>query len=142
MISLTRRIILNGFQGRLSKKVGNRRKDFPKFVIPTGTQGEFPQRNGKPVPVRSHAIVTTSQFEKDVKLARKRRKDTKKLEEVVGLLADHQPLPPRLRDLALSGEWSHYRDCHIEPNWILIYRVNKEAEESQLVRTGTHADLF
>jgi hypothetical protein len=54
MISLTRRIILNGFQRRLSKKIGNRRKDFPKFVIPTGTQGEFPQRNEKPVPVRSH----------------------------------------------------------------------------------------
>jgi mRNA interferase YafQ len=88
------------------------------------------------------SIVTTSQFEKDMKLARKRRKDLKKLEAVVGLLADEQPLPARLRDHALSGVWSHYRDCHIEPNWVLIYRVNKEAEELHLVRTGTHADLF
>ena len=66
----------------------------------------------------------------------------RKLEAVVGLLADQQELPPRLRDHALSGEWSKYRDCHIEPDWILIYQVDEEELELRLVRTGTHADLF
>ena len=88
------------------------------------------------------AIRTTTQFEKDAKLARKRRKDIRKLEAVVGLLADQQELPPRLRDRAFSGEWSVYRDCQIEPDWVLIYEVDEKTQELRLVRTGTHADSF
>ena len=88
------------------------------------------------------ALRTTTPFEKDAKLARKRRKDIRKLEAMVGRLADQQELPPQLRDRALSGEWSEYRDCHIEPDWVLIYQVDEKTQELRLVRTGTYADLF
>lgn len=87
-----------------------------------------------PTPVRS------GQFRRDVKRAEKRGKDLRKLREMLGLLVDGAELPGRHRDHALKGEWSGYRDAHIEPDWLIIYRVT--GEELQLVRTGTHADLF
>jgi len=63
-----------------------------------------------------------------------------KLREIILLLVDGNALPPRFRDHPLGGEWRHYRDCHIEPDRLLIYRV--EGDDLHLVRTGTHADLF
>ncbi len=88
------------------------------------------------------AIVRSSQFQRDIKKAIRRGKDLAKLEAVVTLLADEQPLPPRCRDHPLSGSWSHYHDCHIEPDWLLIYRTDKKKQELYLARTGTHSDLF
>ena len=84
--------------------------------------------------------VSGAQFKRDVKLAEKRSKDMTKLRELVLLLAEGKPLPPRYRDHALSGEWRHFRDSHIEPDWLLLYKV--EGNDLYLVRTGTHADLF
>jgi mRNA interferase YafQ len=81
-----------------------------------------------------------AQFRRDVKLAEKRGKDMAKLREVIVLLAGGEALPPRYRDHPLGGEWKHYRDCHIEPDWLLIYRI--EAADLYLVRTGSHSDLF
>ncbi|HTV81913.1 MAG TPA: type II toxin-antitoxin system YafQ family toxin [Acidobacteriaceae bacterium] len=81
-----------------------------------------------------------AQFRRDVKLAEKRGKDMAKLREVIVLLARGEALPPRYRDHPLGGEWKHYRDCHIEPDWLLIYRI--EAADLYLVRTGSHSDLF
>ena len=63
-----------------------------------------------------------------------------KLREALTLLASRADLPERYRDHALQGGWKGYRDLHIEPDWLLVYRVT--AEEVQLARTGTHADLF
>ena len=85
-------------------------------------------------------VRTTAQFERDVKRALRRGKDGNKLAEVIALLIADQPLPPKVRDHPLKGEWAHHRDCHIEPDWILIYEV--ESTLVTLVRTGTHADLF
>ena len=82
----------------------------------------------------------TGQFRKDVKLAEKRGKDMAKLRHVLRLLIDVEILPARLRDHSLKGEWSGWRDLHIEPDWLLLYRVVED--ELQLARTGTHADLF
>ena len=63
-----------------------------------------------------------------------------KLREVIRLLAEGGPLPMRYHDHPLAGDWRSYRDCHIEPDWLLIYKV--EGDNLFLARTGTHADLF
>ena len=70
----------------------------------------------------------------------RRGKDMSKLRTVIQLILQGEPLPERLRDHALSGDWSHHRDCHIEPDGLLIYRV--VGEEVRFERTGTHSDLF
>lgn len=85
-------------------------------------------------------IERTSQFQKDVKLMRRRGKDMQKLRDVISRLLVGEPLPPRFRDHPLQGRWRNYRDCHIESDWLLIYR--QERDILTLVRTGTHADLF
>jgi len=85
-------------------------------------------------------IVQASRFKKDVKLAQKRGKDMGKLKAVLSLLIEQSPLPALYRDHALSGDWKGFRDLHIEPDWLLLYRI--EGEELQLARTGTHSDLF
>ena len=85
-------------------------------------------------------LIRGAQFRRDVKLAQRRGKDLSKLRELILLLAEGQPLPPRYKDHLLAGDWKHFRDCHIEPDWLLIYRV--EGDDLYLVRTGTHSDLF
>ena len=82
----------------------------------------------------------SGQFRRDVKRAEKRGKDMAKLREVILLLVEGDPLPARYKDHPLSGEWSHHRECHIEPDWLLIYKV--DGNDLYLVRTGTHSDLF
>ena len=86
------------------------------------------------------AIFQTSQFKKDFKRIKKQGKDLRKLKEVVSAIANSEELDERHRDHALSGNWSGSRDCHIEPDWILIYRV--DGEFLFLERTGSHSDLF
>jgi mRNA interferase YafQ len=84
--------------------------------------------------------VRGAQFRRDVKLAQKRGKDMAKLREAILLLMEGRPLPPRYRDHPLGGDWKNYPDCHIEPDWLLIYKI--EGNDLYLVRTGTHSDLF
>lgn len=86
------------------------------------------------------ALVPSTRFRKDVKRAEKRGKDMAKLRAVLTLLAQEQPLPVEYKDHALRGDWIGFRDLHIEPDWLLLYRV--ENDEVQLARTGTHSDLF
>ncbi|MBI3987120.1 MAG: type II toxin-antitoxin system YafQ family toxin [Lentisphaerae bacterium] len=85
-------------------------------------------------------LSQTTQFLRDVKRMRKRGKDLGKLREVVRLLAAGSPLEPKLRDHPLLGPWQPSRDCHIEPDWILIYTADETS--LRLERTGTHSDLF
>jgi mRNA interferase YafQ len=75
-----------------------------------------------------------------VRLAQKRGKDMAKLREAILLLIEGSPLPPRYKEHPLGGEWKHFRDCHIEPDWLLIYKI--DGDDLHLVRTGTHSDLF
>ena len=86
------------------------------------------------------ALVPSTRFRKDVKRAEKRGKDMAKLRAVLNLLAQEQPLPVEYKDHALRGDWIGFRDLHIEPDWLLLYRI--ENDEVQLARTGTHSDLF
>ena len=85
-------------------------------------------------------VSQTTQFARDLKRMRKRGKELPKLMDVVRLLATGTPLPPKFRDHPLAGPWQESRDCHIEPDWLLIYTANSET--LRLERTGTHADLF
>lgn len=84
--------------------------------------------------------VQSTQFKKDVKKARKRGKDFDKLKVLISLLIHQTPLPEAHQNHPLRGNWKGYRDARIEPDWLLLYRVNDD--ELQLARTGTHADLF
>ena len=90
----------------------------------------------------SYEIVRTTQFRKDVKRMVSRGKDDKKLEEVLRVLADGGTLPPEKRDHALTGNYAGFRECHIEPDWLLIYKLFESVLVLELSRTGTHSDLF
>jgi mRNA interferase YafQ len=85
-------------------------------------------------------IRPTSAFERDVRRALKRGKDLDKLDAVVSTLQAGRPLAARCRAHPLRGSWAGHWDCHVEPDWVLLYKVTAEA--LVLVRTGTHADLF
>ncbi len=82
----------------------------------------------------------TRQFERDLRLMQRRGKDIAKLRSVMTLLMEEQPLPERLRDHTLVGNWIGRRECHIEPDWLLIYKLLDD--EIIFERTGRHADLF
>jgi mRNA interferase YafQ len=84
--------------------------------------------------------VPGAQFRRDVKLAKKRGKGMAKLREAILLPIEGDPLPPRYKDHPLAGDWKHFRDCHLEPDWLLIYKI--VGEDLHLVRTGTHSGLF
>lgn len=89
-----------------------------------------------------YTVKVTSQFKKDYKLALKRRLDLSRLESVIASLAMGEPLPPENRDHSLSGTWAGHRECHILPDWLLIYRIEANILVLTLARTGTHSDLF
>lgn len=87
-------------------------------------------------------IAFTSTFKKDIKLAKKRKKNLDALFEVIETLAKGETLPERNRDHALSGNWRGTRECHVEPDWLLIYEKNDDALVLSCIRTGSHSDLF
>lgn len=89
-------------------------------------------------------IVFSGQYKKDLKLARKRNLPEDELNEVIFNLANDIPLPREKKDHILSGKLSGLRECHIQPDWLLIYGKEDEDEIHilNLVRTGTHSDLF
>ena len=89
-----------------------------------------------------YTVKFTTVFRKDYKKAKKRRLPLEKLKEVVDLLAIGQPLPERNRDHALTGDWVGHRECHIQPDWLLIYRVEEDVLVLTMTRTGTHSELF
>lgn len=86
------------------------------------------------------SIERTSRFKRDVKRISKRGKDSSKLKKVILLLVNKIKLPERFRDHCLSGRYEGTRECHIEPDWLLIYTIVGSC--LRLERTGTHADLF
>ncbi len=85
-------------------------------------------------------LIYTGQFKRDVKQAQKRGKDMEKLRIAIGHLVSGDALPIAYRDHALKGDWKPRRDLHIEPDWLLIYRIDEDSV--RLERTGTHSDLF
>lgn len=87
-------------------------------------------------------IVPSNKFKKDLKLAVKRGYDIKLLENLVNRLANEEPLDPKYKDHTLSGDYSGFRECHITPDWLLVYQVINDELVLFLSRTGTHSDLF
>lgn len=83
-----------------------------------------------------------TKFKRDLKLVKKRGYDPEKLKKVIQMLANEEPLPPKYRDHSLSGNYSDFRECHIQPDWLLIYRIEADMLTLALSRTGTHSDLF
>ena len=87
-------------------------------------------------------IILTSQFKKDYKMAIKRNLPIEKLDTLIDLLASDDILPEQYKDHALSGNWYGFRECHILPNWLLIYRITSNNLILTLSRTGSHSDVF
>jgi len=87
-------------------------------------------------------IVLSTRFKKDLKLAKKRGLNLDLMDEVVSTLASQQPLEEKHHDHPLSGYYEGFRECHILPDWLLIYRIDDEELFLFLSRTGTHSDLF
>jgi mRNA interferase YafQ len=88
----------------------------------------------------TRAPIYTRQFEKDIRRVRKRGKNLEKLKPVLALVIDGQSLPTNYRDHPLRGNYVGRRECHIEPDWLLIYTLRTDAVIFE--RTGSHADLF
>lgn len=88
------------------------------------------------------SIQFTNQFKKDLKLAKKQGKDLDKLFEVINILANGEKLDTKFKDNDLSGSYKETRECHIEPDWLLIYEIDNNALILMLYRLGTHSELF
>ena len=90
----------------------------------------------------SKQVTWTNQFKKDYKLAMKRGLPIGELDNVIRMLAESDSLPEKYKDHELSGNWKGFRECHVQPNWLLIYYIYDNNLILSLVRTGTHSDLF
>lgn len=89
-----------------------------------------------------YEIVMSSRFRKDYKLVKKRGYDLSLLKKAIDILASGEVLPKQYLDHSLTGEYKDYRECHILPDWLLIYRIHESTLILSLTRTGTHSDLF
>lgn len=87
-------------------------------------------------------IIWTSQFKKDYKKAMKRHLNIDLLDEIIRRLSSGESLPERNKDHALAGNWNGYRECHVQPDWLLIYKIEHDILVLTLSRTGSHSDLL
>lgn len=87
-------------------------------------------------------IRLTKNFKKDLKRIRRRGYDFSKMNAVVDILERGEKLPPKYDDHALTGKYTGYRECHITPDWLLIYQIQNDVLVLVLTHTGTHSDLF
>ncbi len=92
--------------------------------------------------MKQYIIKHTTQFKKDYKLAMRRGLDIQLLDDVIRKLASGETLDEKYRDHALTGKWSGHRECHIQPDWLLVYHIKKDVLVLTLSRTGSHSDLF
>ncbi len=87
-------------------------------------------------------FTRSSKFKRDVRRCQRQQKDMDKFKAVHELLIAGKPLPVRNQDHLLTGNWSNFRECHLEPDWLLIYRINESEKIIEYARMGSHADLF
>ncbi len=92
--------------------------------------------------MQKYKVIPTNSFRRDYKLISKRGYKTELLQEVVTMLANGEALPERYRDHMLTGEYDGCRECHIRPDWLLIYQIKNDELILYLTRTGSHSDLF
>ncbi len=89
-----------------------------------------------------YTLKFTSQFKRDVKLAKKQHKNIDKLFRVIDMIAQGDVLPSNYRDHALTGNYHGFRECHIEPDWLLVYEIRHDILVLTVTRVGSHSDLF
>lgn len=89
-----------------------------------------------------YTVKPTTQFKKDYKRAQKQNLNMDILKSVISLLANGHPLPKEFHDHALAGRWKGHRECHLQPDWLLVYRYEDDILVLTLSRTGTHSELF
>ena len=89
-----------------------------------------------------YTVKPTAKFQRDLKRVQKRGYDISLLTDIIKKLADGEPLPEKNRDHSLSGEYVNCRECHITPDWLLVYEIDNGELILYLTRTGTHSDLF
>ncbi len=87
-------------------------------------------------------VEYTTKFKRDLKLAKKRNKDLDALRQIMKKIQHEEDLSPKLKDHNLLGNWNGHRELHIEPDWLLIYKIIQKENIVIFVRTGTHSDLF
>lgn len=87
-------------------------------------------------------IIPTTQFKKDLKQVKKQGKDIDELKKIINMLASGETLPEKNKDHPLTGNWHNHRECHIKPDWLLIYKIENNNLILTLARTGSHSDLF
>ena len=92
-------------------------------------------------PKHIYQLDKTNIFKKDLKRAKKRGCDLALLDELVEKLLSGEPLPEKNKDHALTGNWRGHRECHITPDWLLVYRIIESTLILSLIRTGTHSDF-
>lgn len=88
-----------------------------------------------------YELIIASSFKRDYKKILKRKYDVTLLDDIVNKLQNGEELPEKNHDHALSGEWKGYRECHILPDWLLVYKIFDEQLVLSLTRTGSHSDL-
>ena len=86
-------------------------------------------------------VIWTTQFKRDYKLAEKRHRNIELLDEIIRKLTRGESLPDENHDHPLSGNWNGFRECHIQSDWLLVYRIDDDVLVLTLARTGTHSDL-
>ena len=91
---------------------------------------------------QKYSIVWSTQFKKDYKRSIKRHLEISLLDDIIRKLSKGEALDDSNKDHGLSGNWSGFRECHIEPDWLLIYKIEDDILVLTLTRTGTHSDLF
>ena len=94
------------------------------------------------MPMTKYTVKPTTKFKKDYKRVRKQGRPMEEMKAVVDLLADGKPLPDKYDDHDLTGNWIGYRECHIRPDWLLIYKCMDDVLILSLTRTGSHDELF
>ena len=87
-------------------------------------------------------VEYTTQFKRDLKLAKRQNKNLPLLQKIMNQIKDEESLPPRLRNHALSGNWRGHRELHVQPDWLLVYKLLPENNVVIFVRLGSHSELF
>ena len=88
-----------------------------------------------------YEVKETNQFKKDYRLAKRRGQNVQLLKDIILQLANDQPLPEKNRDHALTGDWKGFRECHVAPDWLLVYKKENDILVLTLTRVGSHSDL-
>ena len=87
-------------------------------------------------------VKYSTRFKKDLKVCQKRHYDMNLLQQVINVLAVPAALQPQNKDHSLTGRYIPHRECHIQPDWLLVYKIERDALILKLIRTGSHSDLF